>query len=46
MDGKFTQKAILVAVRHKPSPPPSITHSIVVTRESVRLELIISGMKI
>ena len=42
MDGKFTRKSRLVAGRYKTLPPLSITHSIVVTRDSVRLSFLIS----
>ena len=44
MDVTFTCKAILVANRHNMSPLFSITYSIVVTRESVTLEFLISGL--
>ena len=44
MDGKFTCKARLVAGGHKAAPPSSITYSSVVTRETVRLAFIISGL--
>ena len=44
MDGKFNCRAIFVAGVHKMAPPSSITYSIVVTRESVRLEFLISSL--
>ena len=44
MDGKFTCRVRLVAGGHKMAPPSSITYSIVVTRESVRLVFLISGL--
>jgi hypothetical protein len=44
MDGKFTRKARLVADGHKTDAPPSITYSSVVSRESVRLGLLIAPL--
>ena len=44
MDGKFTHKSILVAGGHKAAPPLSITYSVVVTREIVRLVFLIAGL--
>ena len=44
MDGNFTRKYILVASGHNTAPPSSITKSSVVTKESVRLAFLISGM--
>ena len=44
MDRKFTCKARLVEGAHNTAPPLSVTYSSFVTRESVRLELLISGM--
>ena len=44
MYGKFIRKARLVAGVHNTEPPLYITYSSVVTRESVRLEILISGM--
>ena len=44
MGGKFTHKARLVAGVHKMTPLFFITYSSVVTRESVRLAFLISGL--
>ena len=44
MDGKFTRKARLVADGHKTDAPSSITYSSVVSRESVRLALLIASL--
>ena len=44
MDGKFTRKARLVADGHTTAPPPSITYSSVVSRESVRISFILSSL--
>ena len=44
MDRDFTLKSRLVAGGHKTAPPTSTTYSSFVTRESVRLEFLISGM--
>ena len=44
MDGKFTLKARLGEGRHNTAPPLSITYSIVVTWESIRLEFLIYGL--
>ncbi len=44
MDGKFTRKARLVADGHKTDTPSSITYSSVVSRESVRLGLLIAAL--
>ena len=40
MDGKFTRKARLVADGHTTAPPSSITYSIVVSREIVRISFL------
>ena len=45
MDGNFARKSRLVACGHNTAPPFSITYSIVVTRESVRLEFLVSGLR-
>ena len=45
MDGKFTLKIRLVAGVYKTALPSSITYFSVVSRESVRLEFIISSLK-
>ena len=45
IDRNFTHKARLVSGGHKMAPPLSITCSIVVTREIVRLVFLISGLK-
>ena len=45
MDGKLTRKARLVSGGQKTAPPLYITYYSVVTRESVRLAFLISGMK-
>ena len=44
MDRKFTRKARLVADGHKTNIPSSITYSSVVSRESVRLALLIASL--
>ena len=44
MDGKFTRKARYVADGHKTDPPTSLTYASVVSRESVRLALLIAGL--
>ena len=44
MDGAFTRKARLVADGHKTKPPASITYSIVVSRDSVRVALPIASL--
>ena len=44
MDGKFTRKSRIVAGGHKTALPSSITYSIVVTKESVRLEFLVAGL--
>ena len=44
MDGKFTRKARLVADGHKTDAPSSITYSSVVSRDSVRLGLLIASL--
>ena len=44
MDGKFSRKARLVADGHKTNAPSSITYSSVVSRESVRLALLIASL--
>ena len=44
MDGMFTRKARLVADGHKTQAPSSITYSSVVSRESVRLALLIASL--
>ena len=40
MDGKFTRKDILVSDSHTIAPSSSITYSYVVSRDSVRIELL------
>ena len=42
MDGKFNRKARLVDDGHTTAPPSSITHSSIVSRESVRIEFILA----
>ena len=44
MDGKFTRKARLVADGHKTAAPSSITYSSVVSRDSVRIALMIASL--
>ena len=44
MDGKFTRKARLVADGHTTDAPSSITYSSVVSRESVRLALLLASL--
>ena len=44
MDGKFTRKARLVADGHTTDTPNSLTYSSVVSRESVRLGLLIASL--
>lgn len=44
LDGKFTRKARLVADGHKTNVLSSITYSSVVSRESVRLALLIASL--
>jgi len=44
MDGSFTGKARLVADGHKTKPPTSITYLSVVSRDSVRIALIIASL--
>ena len=44
MDGKFTRKARLVADGHKTDVTSSITHSSAVSRDSVRLTLLIAAL--
>ena len=44
MDGKFTRKARLVTDGHKTNVPSSIISSSVVSRESVRLALLIVSL--
>ena len=44
MDGKFTRKARFVAGGHITEPPPSMTFSTVVMRESVRIPFLITGL--
>ena len=44
IDGEFTRKERLVANGHTTDPPPSITYSSVVSRESVRIEFIIESL--
>ena len=44
IDGKFTKKTRLVADGHKTNAPSSITYSSVVSRESVRLALLIASL--
>ena len=44
MYGKFTRKAILVADGHTTAPPSSITYSIVVSRDSVRISFLLASL--
>ena len=44
MDGKFTRKARLVADGHTTLPPPSITYSSVVSKESFRIAFILASL--
>ena len=44
MDRKFTRKDRFVAGVHMTEPPPSMTFSIVVTRESVRFAFLLAGL--
>ena len=44
MDGKFTRKARLVTDGHNTHVPSSISYSSVVSRESVRLALLIASL--
>ena len=44
MDGKFTRKARLVADGHKTDTPSSITYSSVVSRDSIRLALMLASL--
>ncbi|GFH56846.1 hypothetical protein CTEN210_13322 [Chaetoceros tenuissimus] len=44
MDGKFTRKARLVADGHKTDAPASITYSSVVSRDSVRICLMVASL--
>ena len=44
MDGEFTRKAILVADGHTKAPPSSITYSSFVSRESVKIELLLASL--
>ena len=44
MDGKFTRKARLVADGHRTDAPASITYSSVVSRDSVRICLMIASL--
>ena len=44
MDGKFTRKARLVADGHKTDVPSSITYSSVVSRDSVRICLMVASL--
>ena len=44
MDGKFTRKSRIVAGGHKTEPTKSIFYYSVVTRESVRMAFLISGL--
>jgi hypothetical protein len=44
MDGNFTRKARLVVCGHTVVAPASITHSSVVSRESVRLAFAVAGL--
>ena len=44
MDGKFTRKALLVANGHKTDAPASITYSSVVSRDIVRVSLLIVSL--
>ena len=42
MDGKFNRKARLVADGHTTAPPSSITHSSIVSRESVKIKFLLA----
>ena len=44
MDGKFTRKARFVAGGHTTNPPPSITYSSVVARDTVRIAFVIAAL--
>ena len=44
MGGKFNRKEILVADGHTTEPPPSITYSSVVSRESVRITFLLASL--
>ena len=44
MDGKFTRKSRLVVDGHKTSVPASITYSSVVSRDSVRIALMLASL--
>ena len=44
MDVKFTRKEILMDDGHKTAPPPSITYSSVVSKESVRIEFLLTSL--
>ena len=44
MDGKFTRKSRFVAGGHLTDTPSSSTYSTVVTRESVRIALLLAGL--
>ena len=44
MDGNFTRKVILVAYDHTTALPSSITYSIVVSRESVRIAFLLASL--
>ena len=44
MDGKFTRKARLVADGHKTMAPAAITYSSVVSRDSVRIALMVASL--
>ena len=44
MGGQFTRKEILVADGHTTAPPPYITYSSVVSRESVRIAFLLAPL--
>ena len=44
MNGNFTRKEILVADGHTTAPPPYITYSSVVSRESVRIAFLLAPL--
>ena len=44
VDGKFTCKKIFVEGDHRTDPPPSITYSIVVSRDSIRIFFMLASL--